>query len=292
MTDTGGADFSRSRGYFGTVARRFARHRLGMASLCFLTVLVLMALLAPLLTPYGPDKLVGKFSAPPSAAHLLGTDQVGRDVLTRLLYATRVSLLVGFMATAIATAVGVVLGLLSGYFGGAVDMVIMRFTDMVMSFPYILLVLVAAAVFTPGLWNMIFILGFVDWPGVARLVRGNVLSLRETAFVQADIVAGMPTRHTLFSEILPNTIAPILVYATSVVAISILDEAALSFLGMGVQPPMASLGNMLNGAQSITVLTNKPWLWAPPGVVIILLVLSINFVGDALRDAVDPRNLR
>lgn len=292
MTDTGGAALSQSRGYFGTVARRFARHRLGMASLCFLTVLVLLALLAPFLTPYGPDKLVGKFSAPPSAAHLLGTDQVGRDVLTRLLYATRVSLLVGFMATAIATAVGVVLGLLSGYFGGAVDMVIMRFTDMVMSFPYILLVLVAAAVFTPGLWNMILILGFVDWPGVARLVRGNVLSLRETAFVQADIVAGMPTRHTLFSEILPNTIAPILVYATSVVAISILDEAALSFLGMGVQPPMASLGNMLNGAQSITVLTNKPWLWAPPGVVIILLVLSINFVGDALRDAVDPRNLR
>ncbi len=292
MTGTDAAELPQSRGYFATVARRFARHRLGMASLCFLTVLVLMALLAPFLTPYGPDKLVGKFSAPPSAAHLLGTDQVGRDVLTRLLYATRVSLLVGFMATAIATAVGVVLGLVSGYFGGAVDMVIMRFTDMVMSFPYILLVLVAAAVFDPGLWNMIFILGFVDWPGVARLVRGNVLSLRETAFVQADIVAGMPTRHTLFSEILPNTIAPILVYATSVVAISILDEAALSFLGMGVQPPMASLGNMLNGAQSITVLTNKPWLWAPPGVVIILLVLCINFVGDALRDAVDPRNLR
>ena len=286
------ADAPPSRGYMSTVARRFARHRLGMASLCFLTVLIALALLAPLLTPYEPNKLVGKFSQPPSLAHLLGTDQVGRDVLTRLLYATRVSLLVGFMATAIATVVGVVLGLLSGYFGGVVDMVIMRFTDMVMSFPYILLVLVAAAVFTPGLWNMILILGFVDWPGVARLVRGNVLSLRETAFVQADIVAGMPTRHTLFSEILPNTVAPILVYATSVVAISILDEAALSFLGMGVQPPMASLGNMLNGAQSITVLTNKPWLWAPPGVVIVLLVLCVNFVGDALRDAVDPRNLR
>lgn len=286
------ATMPRSHGYLGAVARRFMRHKLGMASLCFLTGIVLLALLAPFLTPYEPNKLVGKFSAPPDALHLLGTDQVGRDVLTRLLYATRVSLLVGVMATAIATAVGVVLGLVSGYFGGAIDMIIMRFTDMVMSFPYILLVLVAAAVFTPGLWNMILILGFVDWPGVARLVRGNVLSLRETAFVQADIVAGMPTRHTLFSEILPNTIAPILVYATSVVALSILDEAALSFLGMGVQPPMASLGNMLNGAQSITVLTNKPWLWAPPGVMIIMLVLSVNFVGDALRDAVDPRNLR
>ena len=197
VVDTAAA-MPRSHGYLGAVARRFMRHRLGMASLCFLTGIVLLALLAPFLTPYEPNKLVGKFSAPPDALHLLGTDQVGRDVLTRLLYATRVSLLVGVMATAIATAVGVVLGLVSGYFGGAADMVIMRFTDMVMSFPYILLVLVAAAVFTPGLWNMILILGFVDWPGVARLVRGNVLSLRETAFVQADIVAGMPTRHTLF----------------------------------------------------------------------------------------------
>lgn len=281
-----------SRGYISTVARRFRRHKLGMVSLCFLVVLVSLALFAPFLTPYDPNKLVGKFSAPPSLQNLLGTDQVGRDVLTRLLYATRVSLLVGFAATGIATVVGVVLGLVSGYFGGWVDMILMRFTDMVMSFPYILLVLVAAAIFKPGLWNIILILGFVDWPGVARLVRGNVLSLRETAFVKADIVAGMPTRHTLFSEILPNTIAPILVYATSVVAISILDEAALSFLGMGVQPPTASLGNMLNGAQSLTILTSKPWLWAPPGVVIVLLVLCINFIGDALRDAVDPRNIR
>ena len=281
-----------SRGYISTVARRLRRHKLGMVSLCFLAVLVSMALFAPFLTPYEPNKLVGKFSAPPSLQNLLGTDQVGRDVLTRLLYATRVSLLVGFAATGIATVVGVVLGLVSGYFGGWVDMLLMRFTDMVMSFPYILLVLVAAAIFKPGLWNIILILGFVDWPGVARLVRSNVLSLRETAFVKADIVADMPTRHTLFSEILPNTIAPILVYATSVVAISILDEAALSFLGMGVQPPTASLGNMLNGAQSLTILTSKPWLWAPPGVVIVLLVLCINFIGDALRDAVDPRNIR
>ena len=167
-------------------------------------------------------------------------------------------------------------------------MLIMRFTDMVMSFPYILLVLVMAAIFEPGMWNIILILGFVDWPGVARLVRGNTLSLRETNFVKSSIVAGMPKRHILFSEILPNTIAPVLVYATSVLAMSILDEAALSFLGMGVQPPTASLGNMLNGAQSLTVLTSRPWLWVPPGVVIIILVICINYIGDALRDAVDP----
>ena len=212
-------------------------------------------------------------------------------MLSRLLYATRVSLLVGILATAISTAVGVVLGLVAGYFGGWLDMVIMRFTDMVMSFPYILLVLVAAAIFEPGLWSIILILGFVDWPGIARLVRGNVLSLRETNFVKSNIVAGMPLGHILFSEILPNTVAPILVYATSVMALSMLDEAALRFLGMGVQPPAASLGNMLNSAQSLTVLTSQPWLWIPPGLLIVILVVAINFAGDALRDAVDPKGM-
>jgi peptide/nickel transport system permease protein len=243
--------------------------------------------MAPFLAPYDPNKIVGGFSDPPSGKFLLGTDQVGRDVLSRMFYATRVSLLVGFAATLVSTVIGVILGLLSGYFGGWLDMIIMRFTDMVMSFPYILLVLVAAAIFKPGLWNIILILGFVDWPGVARLVRGNVLSLRETSFIQGDIVAGMPRRYLLFSEILPNTLAPILVYATSVVAISMLDEAALSFLGMGIQPPQASLGNMLNGATSLSVLTTKFWLWIPSGLLIILLVVSVNFIGDALRDAFD-----
>ncbi len=272
------------------VAKRFMQHKLAVVSLIVLVILIGAALMAPVIAPYAPTKPTGKFSAPPSWEHWLGTDQIGRDMLSRILYATRISLLVGFMATLISTAIGVVLGLISGYFGGWVDKAIMSFTDMVMSFPYILLVLVAAAIFEPGLWNIILILGFVDWPGVARLVRGNVLSLRETNFIKGDITAGMPRRYILFSEILPNTIAPVLVYATSVFAISILDEAALSFLGQGVQPPTPSLGNILNGAQSISILTDKPWMWLPAGLVIILLVVAINLVGDALRDAIDPRN--
>ena len=150
----------------------------------------------------------------------------------------------------------------------------------------------AAAIFEPGMWNIILILGFVDWPGVARLVRGNVLSLKERPFIKRSIVQGMPRRHLLLTEILPNTIAPILIHATSVMAFSILDEAALSFLGMGVQPPTASLGNMLGDAKSISILTNKPWLWVPPGLVIILTVMAINFIGDALRDAMDPTTSR
>ena len=274
--------------YMQMVLRRFRAHHLAKISLVILVVVGLAALFAPVVAPYDPDAIVGTFSGAPCKEFILGTDQIGRDVFSRLLYATRISLLVGLLATAISTVIGVVLGLIAGYFGGVADMILMRFTDMVMSFPYILLVLVAAAIFKPGLWSIILILGFVDWPGVARLVRGNVLSLRETNFVKGNVVAGMPLRHILFSEILPNTVAPILVYATSVMAISMLDEAALSFLGMGVQPPMASLGNMLNGAQSITVLTSQPWLWLPPGIMIVVLVISINFVGDALRDAFDP----
>lgn len=282
---TGGTGKSAIRGRF---VRRFLRHRLAVIGLVFIVIAVFCALLAPILAPFDPNKVVGDFSSPPSKDFFFGTDQVGRDVFSRLLYGMRISLFVGVAATAVSTVIGVILGLLSGYFGGFLDMIIMRFTDMVMSFPYILLVLVAAAIFKPGLANIILILGFVDWPGVARLVRGNVLSIREKPYIQADLVAGMPKRYILFSEILPNTVAPILVYATSVVAISMLDEAALSFLGMGIQPPQASLGNMLNGAQSLSILTSKPWLWLPPGIVVILLVISINFVGDALRDAFDP----
>lgn len=270
------------------ILRRFLRHKLGVASLIVVLVIALAALFAPLIAPYSPTEITSSFNAPPSLEHWLGTDKVGRDVFSRLLYATRVSLMVGLLATAVSTVIGVVLGLISGYFGGVVDMVIMRVTDMVMSFPYLLLVLVAAAIFQPGLWNIILILGFVDWPAMARLVRGNVLALRESGFVKSSQLAGMPGWYILFSDILPNTLAPVLVYATSVVALSMLDEAALSFLSMGVQPPDASLGNMLGDAQSLTVLTEQPWLWLPPGIMVVILVVAINFVGDALRDAADP----
>lgn len=278
--------------YVGSVIRRFKYHKAGVISLVILCIIVLAALLAPIIAPYDPNMINPEFASAPSAKHILGTDQIGRDLFSRLLYGTRVSLMVGFLSTLIATFIGVILGLIAGYFGNAADMVIMRFTDMVMSFPYILLILVAGAIFEPGMWNIIIILGFIDWPGIARLVRGNVLSIKEKDYVHASRIGGMSRRYILFSDILPNTIAPILVFATSVMAISILDEAALSFLGMGVQPPTASLGNMLNGAQSITVLTKLPWLWISPGAVIVLLVVCVNFIGDALRDAVDPNTTK
>lgn len=274
--------------YLQSVIRRFRHHKAGVVSFWIVAVIIVLALLAPLLAPYGPQEITSEFSAAPSLKHLLGTDQIGRDVLSRLLYGTWVSLFVGFMATVISTVLGVLLGLLAGYVGGALDMVLMRFTDMVMSFPYILLILVASVIFKPGLWSIILIFGFVDWPGVARLVRGSILSIKEQDYVKSSQIAGMPRSYILFSDILPNVMTNILVFATTVMATSILDEAALSFLGMGIQPPAASLGNMLNGAESVTVLTGMPWLWISPGLVIIILVVCVNFVGDALRDALDP----
>ncbi|MGI6111918.1 MAG: ABC transporter permease [Bilifractor sp.] len=278
--------------YLKSVIRRFRYHKAGVISFWIVVVIAALAILAPVIAPYAPDAINPEFSAAPSAAHWLGTDQIGRDVLSRLLYGTRTSLLVGVAATLISTVIGVLLGLLAGYVGGAVDQIIMRITDMVMSFPYILLILVASVIFKPGLDSIILILGFVDWPGVARLVRGDVLSLKEREFVQGSRIAGMTKSYIMFSDILPNVMGDILVFATTVMATSILDEAALSFLGLGIQPPMASLGNMLNGAESVTVLTTMPWLWVSPGLLIIVLVVSVNFVGDALRDALDPSSVR
>lgn len=275
---------------FKLFARRFRRHKLAVASLAVLVVLALCALLAPYLTPYSPSEITESFNAAPSAKHWMGTDQIGRDELTRLLYAARVSLSVGIGAMAIAAAIGTVLGLLSGYSGGWVDQTIMRLTDVFMSFPSIMLVLVVAAIVGPGLTNIILILGVLGWPGVARLVRGNVLSIKQADYIKAGVALGFGRGRIMFRHVLPNTVAPILIYATSGVAGAILDEAALSFLGLGVQPPTPSWGNMLSSAQSLTVLTSQPWLWVPAGLLIVAAVLAVNFVGDALRDALDPKN--
>ncbi len=270
--------------------RRFKRHKLAVAGLVVIGILTLCAIFAPFITAYKPTTVTDSFGAAPSLQHWLGTDQVGRDQLSRLIYAARVSLAVGLGSIVISAVIGTVLGLISGYFGGWIDSIIMRLTDIFMSFPYIMLILVVASIVGPGLTNIILILGVLGWPGVARLVRGNVLSVKESDYVKAGRVLGFGSVRIIFSHILPNVVAPILVYATSGVAGAILDEAALSFLGLGVQPPTPSWGNMLASAQSLTVLTSQPWLWVPPGVMIILIVLSINFVGDALRDALDPKN--
>lgn len=275
------------------VARAFCRHRLAVLGLVVITLLGLAAVFAPVVAthdPFAVDLLAA--GQPPSAAHWLGTDEVGRDVFSRLVYGARVSLSVGLVAVTIYTAIGTVLGAVSGHFGGLTDGFVQRLTDTVMCFPPLIIIIAAVSITGPSIWNVMLIIGLLTWTGTCRLVRGQFLAIREREFVEAARAAGASDPRLIVRHILPNTIAPLLVSATFGVAAAILTEAGLSFLGLGVQPPTPSWGNMINLAQSATILQTMPWLWAPPGLLIALAVLSINFVGDGLRDALDPRSSR
>jgi len=225
----------------------------------------------------------------PSRDHLLGTDEIGRDVLSRVIYGGRVSLSVGLVSVTIYTAIGMLLGALSGYYGGLIDGAIQRLTDTVMFFPSLVVIIAAVAILGPSLYNVMIVIGLLTWPGICRLVRAQFLSLRQREFVEAARSLGGRDRELIFRHILPNTLAPVIVAATFGVAAAILTEAGLSFLGLGVQPPTPSWGNLINTAQSVAVLQQMPWLWIPAGLLIALSVLSINFIGDGLRDALDPR---
>jgi peptide/nickel transport system permease protein len=281
----------KSDSYAKLIAKRFVKHKMAVAGLGAFILLGLIGIFAPWIAPQDPNLIGNAFSAPPSSAHWLGTDQVGRDVLSRLIHATRVSLMVGVVTVAIYMVIGVIVGAVAGYLGGWVDMVINRIIDIFMSFPSLMVILVLVTVLGTGLSNIIIVLAFLGWPSVARLVRGSVLTLRESEFVKAGVTLGLSTPRLIFGHILPNCMGPILVNATFGAAAAILSESSLSFLGMGVQPPTASWGNMLNAAQSITALQSQPWLWIPPGMIIVVAVLSINFIGDGIRDAMDPKKI-
>jgi peptide/nickel transport system permease protein len=210
-------------------------------------------------------------------------------VLSRLIYGARVSLSVGLGAVAIYVMIGMVLGCVAGYFGGWVDMLVSRLIDAVLSFPVLMLILVIVGVLGPSLFNIMLVLGLLGWPEVARIVRGQTLAVREELYVLSSEAAGAGSRRIIMKDILPNITSPLIVNATFGVARAILIEAGLSFLGMGVQPPTASWGNMLNDAQSLSILETMPWMWVPPGLMIFIATISINFVGDGLRDALDPK---
>lgn len=270
--------------------RRFVRHRLALWGTTFLLLFVFLALFAEVLAPYPPFEVDPKNrDQPPTAEHWLGTDAVGRDVLTRLIYGGRVSLSVGLVAASIAITIGTLLGLVSGFAGGTTDFWLMRLTDVMMTIPTLIIIITVVAAVGPSIVNVMVVIGIFGWPGTARLVRGETLALREHDFVLAARCLGVPTRRIVFRHILPNVIAPIIVAATFFIASAILTEAGLSFLGIGVQIPTPTWGNMLTNAQSLTILERRPWLWLPPGLAITITVLSINFIGDALRDALDPR---
>jgi peptide/nickel transport system permease protein len=271
--------------------RRFARNRPALAGLAVASVFVLAALLAPLVAPADPNQTVfAEALQPPSPAHWLGTDDLGRDQLSRVIYALRASLLVGLLAVALAMAVAVPLGLLAGYYRRWFDPVVSRLTDTLLAFPFLVLAVGLAAILGPSLVNATIAIAIAEIPRPLRVIRGETISLREEDYVEAAVANGASDLVILGRHILPNALSALIVQATVAIPLAIIDEAVLSFLGLGVQPPTPSLGVMLAGAQQF--ITQAPWLAVFPGLVIVLAALSFNLIGDGLRDALDPKAWR
>jgi len=270
------------------LAARLRANRLAMAGLVLVALLAAAALAAPWVAPHDPTAIDARtILAGPSAAHLLGTDDLGRDVLSRMIYGARISLAVGFVSVGIAVLIGTSLGACAGYFGGLVDAVVMRFVDIMLCFPSTFLILAVIAFIGPSIWNVMFVIGVTGWMGVCRLVRAEFLSLRERDFVVAARALGAGDARLIFRHILPNALAPVLVAAVLGVAGAILTESGLSFLGLGVQPPTPSWGNILTaGKDNIDVAW---WLSFFPGLAITVTMLGYNMLGEGLRDALDPR---
>ena len=277
-----------SRGEVRLFWRTLGRNQLAVVGGVVVGILVLVALAASWLAPHDPYHAdVTKVLDPPSQAHLLGTDQIGRDVLSRILYASRVSLAVGFVSVGIATAIGVLLGVASGYHGGIADAMIMRLVDLMLVFPRFFLLLAVLAFLQPSIWTIMAVIGLTGWMGVARLVRAEFLSLKEREFVVWSQSIGASAFRIIWRHILPNALAPVLVAMTLGIPAAILTESGLSFLGLGVQPPYATWGNILNdGKDSIEIAW---WLSVYPGLAILITVLSYNLLGEGIRDALDPR---
>jgi len=250
--------------------------------------ILLLALLAPVIAPYDPDAIdVKNILLPPSPAHPMGTDGLGRDVFSRMLFGARISLLVGFVAVGIATLIGVVLGAIAGFYRGWVDVAIMRLVDVMLSIPTFFLILAVIAFLTPSIWNIMVVIGLTSWMGVTRLVRAEFLSLREREFVLSAQTLGAKNSRLIFRHLLPNSLTPIIVSFVLGVASAVLVESGLSFLGLGVQPPQASWGNILTDGKEY--IQFAWWLSLFPGVAILLTVLGYNLLGEGLRDALDPR---
>lgn len=288
QADTALPDICKPKRFLNSALLLARQEPLFCAGLFLVGGMALLSIFAGLIAPYNPNAL-NLYAAlePPSWQHLLGTDSLGRDVLSRLLYGGRISLWVGFVSVGIALVIGVFLGLLAGYFGGLADELIMRLTDIMLCFPSFFLILAVIAFLEPSLVNIMAIIGLTSWMGVARLVRAETLTLRERDYVAAARLAGAKPKRILLVHILPNALAPVLVSATLGVAGAILIESSLSFLGLGVQPPTASWGNML--LEGKEVLDVSPWLSVFPGLAILFTVLGYNLLGEALRDMLDPR---
>lgn len=276
--------------YLRDVLKRFFAHKLAMVGAIILIIEILAILLLPGimgLDPYSIDYM--SFGSPPSDQHILGTDDVGRDNFARLIYGGRVSLTVGILSAVVSLLIGVPLGLIAGYFRGTVETIIMRLADIFMSFPSMILILVLASVLGQSITTVTLVIGFLGWTEFTRLTYASVLSIREKDYVESAIAIGEKNKSIIMRYILPNSLAPVIISFTFRTAQAIITESSLSFLGLGVQPPDPSWGNILYYAQSISVLSNQLYLWVPAGVLLVLTVLSINFIGDGIRDALDTK---
>jgi peptide/nickel transport system permease protein len=282
--------------FYDYASRRFKRNKLAIIGFGITLFFVVVAMLAPLIAPYEPSQFFfvdgantyDKYAAP-TLEHILGTDSLGRDVFSRLIYGAQITMMVALLSVMISTLIGTFVGLVSGYYGKLVDGIFMRIVDIVISFPVLFLLISISTIMDPSIWIVIFAIGFVSWTSTARLVRGEVLRVKELDYISASNACGSSSLKIITKHILPNILAPIMVQITIGTAQAILMEASLSFLGVGVQQPTPSWGNMLMDAQKLLVLRTMPWIWIPPGMVTLLLVLAIYFVGDGLRDAFDPK---
>jgi len=270
------------------IGRRFSRNKLSVLSAITILLLITASILAPFIAPYDPTSIdVHNVLSPPNQKHLLGTDELGRDLLSRIIWGSRVSLKVGFVAVGIAILIGIIIGALSGFYGGWTDAILMRFVDIMLAFPTFFLILAVISILEQNIFTIMVVIGITSWMDVARLVRAEFLSLKEKDFVSAARAVGASDKRLIFKHILPNALSPVFVAATFGVAGAILIESGLSFLGLGVQPPDPSWGNILTaGKDNIEVAW---WLSLFPGFAILITVLSYNLVGEGLRDALDPR---
>ncbi|GIN84010.1 ABC transporter permease [Heyndrickxia sporothermodurans] len=274
--------------------RKFMKNKLAMVSLIFLLIVSIVSIVAPFILTQDITKVnIGQMSLSPSSEHFLGTDKSGRDVFTRLLYGGRVSLLVGVTCTFLVILFGTIIGSIAGYFGGIVDSILMRFTDFILNFPFLVFVIVLGAILfgkLSGVWVIIIVISFLSWGGIARIVRSKILAEKENEYVLASESIGCTSSKIIIKHLLPNVLSTIIVQASITFASMIVAEAGLSYLGFGIPQEVPSWGNMLSSSKEPDVLQYKPWIWAPPAMIITLTILSINFIGEGLKDALNPKS--
>ena len=281
------------------VLKRLLKNKLAMLGIILLVAMILFAFVGPLFVKYGYNTHSDNVKMPPMASNILGTDYLGRDMLARLMYGGRISILVGVISVIIQIVIGTLVGAVAGYYGGRIDSILMAITDVFLALPFLPVVLVLGSLMSDlkvggemRIFALMFILGILSWPSIARLVRAEILSLREQEFMQATEALGLKDIRKIVKHLIPNVIPTIIVNATLGVASAILTESALSYLGMGVTEPIPSWGNMMTVANKLVDFQRRQWLWIPPGICILITVMAVNLVGDGLRDALDPKMKR